>query len=88
MNHGTFNRPWLSFQNMISVWGCFSSPNAARQRGGKTYLYKDLKTKTKTAVFSNPFKLLGRAALTSRLVPIISCSSGNLITYLAQRSPG
>ena len=55
------------------MWGAFSSPNAARQRGGKIHSHKDLKRQF--AGIS-----LGIAALASRPVPITSCQSEQLIT--------
>ena len=74
-------RAVLSFQSTIKCAGWISSPNAARQRGGRIHLNKDLKRQyTRT--------YLGIATFASLAVSISSRSSEQFITCMAQRSPG
>ena len=70
--HGSINQTWLE-KSTISV-------------GGALYFYDALTCKgPKATICSN---LFSTAVLASRPVPIISCSSEQLITCMAQRSPG
>ena len=70
-------------ESTINVWGAFSSPIAARQRGDKAHLPKAPKAAISraslgtTALASRPVPIQGPALVP---IPITSCSSERLAT--------